>query len=960
MNSVGQRLRDALWFFPLDKFIIVFGLYAFMSVSTLLIRGTGIFSALLATFGFGIVFFVFAIVVERNTGLFGNGIRDDKPFASRLLFGPIKRSENKRGQKQTNTGARELGDLAVFAPNVEPPSGIEDENFKRRMRVNQIDSARRAARKMHDKVIHTGLFVAVYMVLFWFSSNSITDFFTSILGSGQSSLGGTLAGGGDISFSSPSELFIIDWFLLVVIWILIVIYFPRWFVFLMLIAISGMRIMLLIFGVMSSAWVMNIAMLPVFYMVMMVFFFGSIMWPFLQQIKYFRPGDASWGTPKGSMRGQPEVRATVETELAKFSDYIQGKSKRQPTRGMIFEGPPGTGKTLYAKEIATEYNIPFVLADGAAFSGVPLPNLVMKYIEWRTNSLADEYGGVVFFIDEAELLLGARQGMGSGGPAIGYGKIRDVWDLLPYDRIGATSSCGVSYDSSATRERFWGLKEPAYLADEKKIQTHPFFMPVGMGGGSSGAIYPFLTWLQGTGSPGFSSTFKRRIVNDLLDGLFIPSNIPGTQKVLRLPPARPKHRTILFIGATNRAFMIDPAIRRPGRMGVPVRFKTPDFESRKDIINLYFTKVNKDGLLRPELMADEVIDEFARATGGMSPAEIEASINTAYDVRGTHIKNLLRIKGLLGKGVIFDNLLESDRKYWLRHKDELDSADWDDDRADMRSLLEARNALIYGKADPGLTTGQHREQTAIHEYWGHFLTLKAALGDVIRPSVISVMPRGNALGMISHIPVEERDPKPQHYYKGLLRVSMGSIVAERFFFGENQPGVSSDLDNATRIACFIVRRAGMGPYACGAEERKKFAELGETLIAVTDSGMAMLNPFAQDFVEKTLADPSSHERVAVMLGQAFVDDYRLIRANVLKDYAFHSGVVSELLRLEELGGSKLEDIWSKLGDILVTWNNMSEEMVSWWPDRIVELENYFYNPYRKSESDEVLEGVSKV
>src|SRR3989344_3283211 len=90
MNSVGQRLRDALWFFPLDKFIIVFGLYAFMSVSTLLIRGTGIFSALLATFGFGIVFFVFAIVVERNRGLFGNGIRDDKPFASRLLFGPIK------------------------------------------------------------------------------------------------------------------------------------------------------------------------------------------------------------------------------------------------------------------------------------------------------------------------------------------------------------------------------------------------------------------------------------------------------------------------------------------------------------------------------------------------------------------------------------------------------------------------------------------------------------------------------------------------------------------------------------------------------------------------------------------------------------------------------------------------------------------------------------------------------
>ena len=156
-------------------------------------------------------------------------------------------------------------------------------------------------------------------------------------------------------------------------------------------------------------------MLPLFYGFMMIFMFGSIIYPFLQEIKYFRPGDAMWGTPKGSMRGQPGVRATVETELAKLKDWMSGKSKRRPTRGIIFEGPPGTGKTLYAKEIATEYNLPFVMTDGASLSGVPLISLVIKYIKWKTHALAKEFGGGIFFVDAAEVLFQRREGMQGRG-----------------------------------------------------------------------------------------------------------------------------------------------------------------------------------------------------------------------------------------------------------------------------------------------------------------------------------------------------------------------------------------------------------------------------------------------------------------------------------------------------------------------------------------------------------------
>jgi len=450
-------------------------------------------------------------------------------------------------------------------------------------------------------------------------------------------------------------------------------------------------------------------------------------------------------------------------------------------------------------------------------------------------------------------------------------------------------------------------------------------------------------------------SFKRGIANNLLDGfLVIPPNIPFTQIPLRFSPAKPKKHNVLFVGATNRAFMIDPAILRKGRMGLPVRFKSPDLESRKDIIDRYAKEGVKGGLLRLELLSEDAIEEFARATNGLSPAEIEAVINTSYDVRGTHVKNLKRIKALVDSSVAVENLIEQDRKYWLRNEDELKEKNWDDDRADMHSLLEARNTLIYGKADPGLTTSEHREQTAMHEYFGHFIILKAALGDVMRPAVISVMPRGNNLGMVAHIPVEERDPKPQRFYEGLMRVSIGSIVAERFFFGENQPGVSGDLENATRVACFIVGKVGMPPYDCSDDDRKRFAQLGETLIAVPDGANPFLNLSVQGFVEKVLANRHSRERVAVMLGQAFVDDYRFIRANVAKDYEFHKSVVSELLRLDELGGAKLEGIWNKLDKVLVAWHELNEQERSCWPDNITHIKNYFYDPSRKPEVEEVL------
>ena len=57
-------------------------------------------------------------------------------------------------------------------------------------------------------------------------------------------------------------------------------------------------------------------------------------------------------------------------------------------------------------------------------------------------------------------------------------------------------------------------------------------------------------------------------------------------------PPRPRKEEIYFIGASNVALeRLDPALTRPGRMGRHIYFRTPDWEDRRDIFDLYLGKV---------------------------------------------------------------------------------------------------------------------------------------------------------------------------------------------------------------------------------------------------------------------------------------------------------------------------------------------------------------------------------
>ncbi|TXT59445.1 MAG: Proteasome-activating nucleotidase [Promethearchaeota archaeon] len=77
---------------------------------------------------------------------------------------------------------------------------------------------------------------------------------------------------------------------------------------------------------------------------------------------------------------------------------------------------------------------------------------------------------------------------------------------------------------------------------------------------------------------------------------------------------------IMFIAATNREDVLDPAILRPGRFDRIIRFDLPDEEAREAILKIHTRKMNVE---------DVNFRELARRTEGFSGAHIKALVTEA-------------------------------------------------------------------------------------------------------------------------------------------------------------------------------------------------------------------------------------------------------------------------------------------------------------------------------------------
>jgi ATP-dependent Zn protease len=593
--------------------------------------------------------------------------------------------------------------------------------------------------------------------------------------------------------------------------------------------------------------------LPLLLFVNVFILFGPFLVMAVRGIRSYEPGDASWGVKMEDVRGQAEAKEEITRVITLWQsgeEFERAGGKRE--RGLLFLGAPGTGKTMISKAIATNFNAPFVTIPGSGFAQmfIGMDALVVQYLAHKARKLARKWGGqCIVFIDEIDAVGMRRQALGAGGGAGGGSAFepRSLHDLNFYGPNGALTPSGdVVIESREWRERLFAQRQAAAVTPYGPLlagvrqRLERYFPGFGMGYGST-ALNQLLVVMDGMGEPPVMRKFLTNRINTFLDALFIVPARLGPLP-LRLPPPSPRKEEIYFIGATNVPLdVLDPALIRPGRMGRHIWFRTPTKDDRKDIFDLYLSKVAHE----PDLDSDSRRDELARITSGYSPSMIEQCCSMALTIAHS----------------------EGRRRFG-----------WYD-------IVEAMTTVESGTAQNIEYVAEETRAVAIHEA-GHAATGHIFLERDVLSTRLSIRKRGGSLGHYQAMEKEERFSHFRSRLMGSLVMTLGAMAAEHVFYGENTEGVAGDVQSATNTAALMVGWCAMGPEPVHlhgsqdveADTRAVFERLERIGNAIM-SRARVSNPMAPDPVAAVLSDSDKRRAAAQLLGQAYVSAYALIAAN---------------------------------------------------------------------------------
>ncbi|HET8746871.1 MAG TPA: ATP-dependent zinc metalloprotease FtsH, partial [Ramlibacter sp.] len=216
---------------------------------------------------------------------------------------------------------------------------------------------------------------------------------------------------------------------------------------------------------------------------------------------------------------------------------------------------------------------------------------------------------------------------------------------------------------------------------------------------------------------------------------------------------------IIVLAATNQPDVLDRALLRPGRFDRRVVVNLPDKAGRQAILGVHVRKVPLDG--------DVSLEELAQATPGFSGADLKNLVNEAA-------------------------LLAARRnEASVRHKDFLDSLE--------KIVLGPERPLLLGPDD--------RERIAYHESGHALLGLLVPGADPVHR--VSIVPRGQALGVTYQRPQTDRYNYPEDYLRARIIGMLGGRAAEEVVYGTRTTGAENDIEQATGMARNMVTRWGM-------------------------------------------------------------------------------------------------------------------------------------------------------
>jgi cell division protease FtsH len=224
---------------------------------------------------------------------------------------------------------------------------------------------------------------------------------------------------------------------------------------------------------------------------------------------------------------------------------------------------------------------------------------------------------------------------------------------------------------------------------------------------------------------------------------------------------------VIVLAATNRPEVLDPALLRPGRFDRRIAVQPPDKNGRAEILRIHTRSV--------PLAAGVDLVRVAASTPGATGADLALLVNEAA----------------------------------------LFAARRDHPAVEPEDFADAIEKIILGAERQIVMSDADRELSAYHES-GHALVGMLTPGaDPVRK--ISIIPRGQALGVTLSTPESDRYSYKRDELIGKIKVALGGRAAEKVVYDEVTTGAESDIQNLTQIARGMVGRWGMsdaiGPVA---------------------------------------------------------------------------------------------------------------------------------------------------
>ena len=122
---------------------------------------------------------------------------------------------------------------------------------------------------------------------------------------------------------------------------------------------------------------------------------------------------------------------------------------------------------------------------------------------------------------------------------------------------------------------------------------------------------------------------------------------------------------------------------------------------------------------------------------------------------------------------------------------------------------EALEKILLGTVRGIMLSPEEKLSTAYHESGHALLGMLTPGADPVRR--VTIIPRGQALGVTVQTPQVDRYGYSEKYLRGRIAGALGGRAAEEIVYGEVTTGAESDLDQATRLARQMVGRWGMSP-----------------------------------------------------------------------------------------------------------------------------------------------------